>query len=463
MSPRKGSSNGAKPKLLVVDDNPEIRTQLKWGLNKTYEILEAEDRAEAVRVFRAERPAVVTLDLGMPPDPDGVSEGMGALEEILSADPATKVILVTGNAERTHARSAIERGAWDYYTKPVDLDEVRVILARAFRIAKLEAENRRLAQAATGEWEILGASPEVQRVLATIRKVGPSDATVLVTGESGTGKELVARQIHALSPRRREVFAPINCGAIPETLLEAELFGHEKGAFTGAHVQRLGKVEYASGGTLFLDEITEMSPALQVKLLRFLQDGAIDRIGGRETIPVDVRVIAATNRDIGEAISAGLFREDLYYRLAVVEIPVPPLRSRGDDVLLLARVFLDRARQARRRRLRGFASETEAAMRAHPWPGNVRELENRVRRAVIMADGNAITPADLDLAPADASGFVLPANKSLKEAREAVEREMIKSALVRHSGNISRASEDLQVSRPTLHDMIDKFGIVIEK
>ncbi|MBI3393728.1 MAG: PEP-CTERM-box response regulator transcription factor [Nitrospirae bacterium] len=451
------------PKLLVVDDNPEIRTQLKWGLNKTYEILEAEDRPEALRVFRTEHPAVVTLDLGMPPDPDGVSEGMGALDEILSADPAAKVILVTGNGERAHARSAIERGAWDYYTKPIDLDEVRVILARAFRIAKLEAENRRLAQAATGEWEILGASPEVQRVLATIRKVGPSDAAVLVTGESGTGKELVARQIHALSPRRREVFAPINCGAIPETLLEAELFGHEKGSFTGAHVQRLGKVEYASGGTLFLDEITEMSPALQVKLLRFLQEGAIDRIGGRETIPVDVRLIAATNRDIGEAISAGLFREDLYYRLAVVEIPVPPLRSRGDDILLLARVFLDRARQASRRSVRGFAPEAEAAMLAHSWPGNVRELENRVRRAVIMADDRFVTPGNLDLLSAEGSQFVLPAGRSLREAREGVEREMIKAALLRNGGNILRAAEDLQVSRPTLHDLINKLEIVVER
>ncbi|OGW61676.1 MAG: PEP-CTERM-box response regulator transcription factor [Nitrospirae bacterium RBG_16_64_22] len=463
MSPRKGPANGAKPKLLVVDDNPEIRTQLKWGLNKTYEILEAEDRAEAVRVFRTEHPAVVTLDLGMPPDPDGVSEGMGALDEILSVNAAAKVILVTGNGERTHARSAIERGAWDYYTKPVDLDEVRVILARAFRIAKLESENRRLAQAATGEWEILGASPEVQRVLATIRKVGPSDATVLVTGESGTGKELVARQIHALSPRRGEVFAPINCGAIPETLLEAELFGHEKGAFTGAHVQRRGKVEYASGGTLFLDEITEMSPALQVKLLRFLQEGAIDRIGGRETIPVDVRVIAATNRDIGEAISAGLFREDLYYRLAVVEIPVPPLRSRGDDVLLLARVFFDRARQASRRRIRGFAPEAEAAMRAHSWPGNVRELENRVRRAVIMADDRFVTPGNLDLLPAEGSQFVLPGGRSLREARESVDREMVKAALMRNGGNILRAAEDLQVSRPTLHDLINKLEIIVER
>ena len=463
MSPRKGSANGPKPKLLVVDDNPEIRTQLKWGLNKTYEILEAENRAEAVRVFRAERPAVVTLDLGMPPDPDGVSEGMGALDEILSADPAAKVILVTGNSERNHARSAIDRGAWDYYTKPVDLDEVRVILARAFRIAGLEAENRRLARAAAGEWEIVGTSPEIQRVLTTIRKVAPSDATVLVTGESGTGKELVARQIHALSARRAGDFAAINCGAIPETLLEAELFGHEKGAFTGAHVQRLGKVEHASGGTLFLDEITEMSPALQVKLLRFLQEGVVERIGGRETIPVDVRVIAATNRDIKEAISTGLFREDLYYRLAVVEIPVPPLRSRGDDLSLLARVFFDRAWRRNGRRVRGFAPEADAAMLAHSWPGNVRELENRVRRAVIMADGPVITPADLDLAPADSSHLVLPASRSLREAREAVEREMVKTALQRHGGNISRAAEDLQVSRPTLHDLIDKLEIVVEK
>ncbi|MBI1866024.1 MAG: sigma 54-interacting transcriptional regulator [Nitrospirae bacterium] len=424
------------PKLLVVDDTPDIRTQLKWGLNKTYEILEAEDRPEALRVFRTEHPAVVTLDLGMPPDPDGVSEGMGALDEILSADPAAKVILVTGNGERAHARSAIERGAWDYYTKPIDLDEVRVILARAFRIAKLEAENRRLAQAATGEWEILGASPEVQRVLATIRKVGPSDAAVLVTGESGTGKELVARQIHALSPRRREVFAPINCGAIPETLLEAELFGHEKGSFTGAHVQRLGKVEYASGGTLFLDEIGELSPPLQAKLLRVLQEREFER---------------------------GLFREDLYYRLAVVEIPVPPLRSRGDDILLLARVFLDRARQASRRSVRGFAPEAEAAMLAHSWPGNVRELENRVRRAVIMADDRFVTPGNLDLLSAEGSQFVLPAGRSLREAREGVEREMIKAALLRNGGNILRAAEDLQVSRPTLHDLINKLEIVVER
>ncbi|HZT21655.1 MAG TPA: PEP-CTERM-box response regulator transcription factor [Verrucomicrobiae bacterium] len=444
-------------KLLIVDDDDGIRTQMKWALARDYEILVAENRAAAVETFQAARPPVVLLDLGLPPQPGNPEEGLAALSEMLAADRLAKIVIITGQSEKEVALRAVGAGAYDFLCKPIEMDELKFLLKRCFHIAQLEREYRQLQdlwQAESFEG-MLGTSPQMQGVFASIRKVATTDVPVLILGESGTGKEMVARAIHARSRRRDGPFVAINCSAIPETLLESELFGHEKGAFTGAHIQRKGRIETANGGTLFLDEIGEIPLPLQVKLLRVLQEQRLTRIGGREEIQIDARLVTATNANLQKALSAGTFREDLFYRLAVVQIQMPPLRDRDGDIPLLARAFLRRfAAQAAREGLT-FDKEALHAMNSHPWPGNVRELENCVRRAVIMAEGKQITARDLGLT----SAAVATAG-TLKAAREAVEREMIQRALRKHNGKISAAAAELDVSRPTLYELMDKLGIV---
>jgi two-component system NtrC family response regulator len=397
------------------------------------------------------------MDLGLPPDPAGVAEGFQALAEALAANPHVKVVVVTGRLEKEHALRAIAQGAYDYFCKPIDIQDLKVVLGRALRVHELEEENRRLRSSSLDEafQGMLGTSQPMQDAFAKIRKVAGTDASVLLTGESGTGKELAARAIHALSDRGKGPFVAINCGAIPETLLESELFGHEKGAFTGAHIQRKGRIEMAESGTLFLDEIGDLSPPLQVKLLRYLQEQTIERVGGREQIAVDARVIAATHRDLVQALREGQFREDLYYRLGVVVIALPPLRERDGDILLLATALLQRYVSEFRKRISGFSQQAVRALEAHNWPGNVRELENRVKRAVIMADGPKLAPHDLELEPKHGRFE----GAGLREAREALEREMIERAVAKTHGNLTQAASELGISRPTLYDLMEKLGM----
>ncbi|BCA79508.1 PEP-CTERM-box response regulator transcription factor [Desulfuromonas sp. AOP6] len=451
-------------KLLVIDDNSEILKQLRWGLGKDYKVLFAANGQEAMELFVKNEPKVVTLDLGLPPDPDGSEEGFRCLSRMLQQAPATKVIVITGRGEQKVALKAIQLGAYDFYHKPIDLNELKVILSRAFHLAALEAENRQLQSALVAEQNtqgIFGQCPPMQEVFTTIRKVATTNVSVLVLGESGTGKELVARAIHGESLRAKAPFIPINCGAIPENLLESELFGHEKGAFTGAQNRVHGKVEYAHNGTLFLDEIGELSAPLQVKLLRFLQDGVMQRVGGREDIAVDVRVIAATNVDIEKAIASGAFREDLYYRLGVISIVLPPLRERGDDVLLLANLFLHRYSDSFKKKVRGFSVAAMNQLQSYAWPGNVRELENKVKRAIIMSDGPLITPVDLgfESSAANLEPEAKTVGMSLKDAKDKVERQMVLAAIEQEQGNVAKAAETLGISRPTIYDLMKKHGL----
>ncbi|WP_298273275.1 PEP-CTERM-box response regulator transcription factor [Geobacter sp.] len=454
-------------KLLIVDDNEDIRKQLKWGIGKEYSLIMAADAREALEVFRRQNPRVVTLDLGLPPQEESSEEGFRCLEEMLQIAPEVKVIVITGSDEKENAVRAVQMGAYDFYQKPIDLNELKVIVKRAFHLQTLEDENRRLQDALEGSESdikgIIGHCPEMQLVFSTIRKVAASDISVLVFGESGTGKELVARAIHAVSLRCNGPFIPINCGAIPENLLESELFGHEKGAFTGAHTRIQGKVEYAHRGTLFLDEIGELPPSLQVKLLRFLQEKVIQRLGGRENIPVDARIVAATNIDISRAMEEGTFREDLYYRIGVVTITLPPLRKRGDDLMLLANLFLKRFANDYKKRIKVFSPAAREFMTAYSWPGNVRELENKVQRAVLMASSPVIEPDDLGFAgrPAAVKGGTYSEATTLREARDRVERDMIQGAITNNKGNIAKAAEELGISRPTLYDLLKKHGVSV--
>jgi two-component system NtrC family response regulator len=389
-----------------------------------------------------------------------VKEGFVVLDEMLSLDPLMKVIVVTGHGEREHAIRAIGQGAYDFFIKPVQVEELKIVLSRAFYLYQLEKEHRELKRRLfTGSFEgMIGASPQMEKVYASIRKVATTDVPVLIVGESGTGKELVARAIHKLSLRREDPFIVINCGAIPETLLESELFGHEKGAFTGAHIQRRGRIEAAQGGTLFLDEIGELSPPLQVKLLRFLQEPKIERVGGREEIAVDARVLAASNRDLKKAAGEGSFREDLYYRIGVVVISMPPMRDREGDIPLLASALLQKYASETKRSVSGFTPLALLGLESHSWPGNVRELENRIKRAVIMTEGRKITPEDLELA----SPFAKYGGGKLKEAREALERDLITRVLKSKKGNLSQVAADLGISRPTLYELMQKLGIAKE-
>jgi len=446
-----------KPELLIVDDDEEIRAQLKWALIHDYDVHLAGDRLSALQAFRDRAPSVVLLDLGLPPAPGGPEEGLATLSEMLAENSMAKVIIATGQGEKDVALRAIGAGAFDFLTKPVELGELKIILKRSFHLAGLERQCHQLRKQLQGEsFEgMLGTSPQMQSVFNLIRRVATTDAPVLILGESGTGKERAAMAIHRSSPRKDGPFVPINCSAIPETLLESELFGHEKGSFTGAHAQRKGRIESADGGTLFLDEIGEISLPLQVKLLRFLQEQTIERVGGRQPIEVNTRVIAATNSDLDRGLAEGRFREDLYYRLAVVKISLPPLRDREGDIRLLAQEFLRRNAAAVGREDMTFDPGSVKALASHSWPGNVRELENRVKRAVIMAEGKRLTVEDLELS----NPLSAPAGATLKQARELVEREMINQALRKHAGKIAPTAAELGVSRPTLYELMEKLGI----
>jgi len=451
-------SKQAQKRLLVVEDDPGLQSQMRWCFDG-YEVLIASEREEAINLLRRHEPAVVLLDLGLPPDPENASEGLAALEEILSLAPTTKVIVVTGNDERENAVKAIARGAYDFYQKPVDSEVLGLLVERAYHLYELEQENRKLmlkagASAIDG---IIASSPQMMKICRTIEKVAPTGATTLLLGESGTGKEVIAKALHELSPRSKKPFVAINCGAIPETLLESELFGYEKGAFTGAAKQTKGKIEYADGGTLFLDEIGDIPAALQVKLLRFLQERVVDRLGGRVPVPVDVRVVCATNQHLKALVEKGEFREDLYYRICEITINIPPLRERDGDALLLAKVFLKRLSEEYGRNIRGFSDKGTKAVEGYAWPGNVREMENKIKRAVIMAEGSCIDAEALEIEPDDESSTALPLN--LREVREEAERNAITRAISLHGGNITQAAEILGVSRPTLYDLMNKFGL----
>ena len=447
-----------RPALLLVDDDAEIRDQMKWALASHYQLLEASDRSTALAHVRETMPRLILLDLGLPPDIDGASEGLAILRETLRLNPMAKVIVITGNSDRAKAVAAIESGAYDFIEKPVQLDVLKVVLQRAAYLSNLEEEHRVLQQqVGQNEFsELVGDNSKMQDVFRMIRRVGQSDVPVLITGESGTGKELVARAIHGQSARKRESFIAINCGAIPETLLESELFGYERGAFTGAVQQRKGRIESAQRGTLFLDEIGDIPLGLQVKLLRFLQDHTIQRLGAKETIDVDARILAATNVDLQKAIRDGGFREDLYYRLCVVTIAVPALRERGSDIALLARTFLANFAEEEKKPLKGFTPQAVEAMTAYNWPGNVRELENRIKRAVVMAEGKYVTPANLELK--DPSSLEEEVS-TLRSSRDSREKDLVRLAMEKADWNVSRAAGELGISRPTLYQLLARYGL----
>ncbi len=444
-----------KPRLLIVEDDVGLQKQLKWCFDE-HEVLFSATRSEALAQLRRFEPPVVLQDLGLPPDPEGVSEGMATLKEILNVAPGTKVIVVTGNHDRDSALRAVSLGAYDFYQKPVDTDVLRLIVSRAFHIHALEEQNRALREAPLyAPFEGLIATDEaMRRVCRMIERVAPTDASVLILGESGTGKELLARAVHTQSGRKDARFVAINCAAIPEQLLESELFGYEKGAFTGAVKQTLGRVELADGGTLFLDEIGDMPLALQAKLLRFLQGRVIERVGGRQEIAVNVRVVCATNRDLQTMITAERFRQDLYFRIGEVTVDVPPLRERPGAATVIAHALL-RKFGAPGRRKRGFTDDAAAALEAYQWPGNVRELENKVKSAVIMADGMLITAADLGLTPGEGAEQMF----NLREVRSRAERQAITQVLAIVDGNISRAAELLGMTRPTLYDLMERHAL----
>ena len=443
-------------KLLIVEDDEGLMSQLRWHFDP-YKVLGAADRRDALAQVRRHEPPVVLQDLGLPPDPTGVSEGMATLSDILEIAPHTKIIVITGNDDHENAVKAVGFGAYDFYQKPIDADILSLIVQRAYQMYELEQENRMLLNRQNNfplEGLIAASEPMLQ-ICRVVEKVASTAATVLLLGESGTGKEVLARAIHKLSQRADERFVPISCAAIPETLLESELFGYEKGAFTGAVKQTQGKIEHSNGGTLFLDEIGDMPLSLQAKLLRFLQERVIERVGGRAEIPVDVRVVSATNHDLSGLIKEGRFREDLLYRISEVSVKVPPVREREGDALVLARALLDKYARQHNRALRGFSQDALRAIRAYPWPGNVRELENKINGAVIMAEGNQVTASDLEL---DAQAQQpLPLN--LREVRECAERRAIVQALSIDNGNISKAAETLGISRPTLYDLMDKHSL----
>ncbi|QSA98804.1 PEP-CTERM-box response regulator transcription factor [Methylococcus sp. EFPC2] len=444
--------------LLIVEDDPGLRSQLRWSFDQ-YRVEVAEDRESAIAAMRKFEPAVVTLDLGLPPDPGGTREGFATLQEILSIAPQTKVIVLTGNDDTVNPVKAIGQGAYDFYQKPIEPDILSFVVDRAFRLYALEEENRKLSRLhVTNPLEgIIGASPEMHEVCRMVERFAPTDLTVLILGESGTGKEVIARALHALSPRAKKPFIAVNAAAIPENLLESELFGHEKGAFTGASQQVKGKFELANGGTFFLDEIGDIPSSLQPKLLRVLQERVFERIGGRQEIKVDVRVLCATHQNMEQLIAGNRFREDLYFRINEMVIDLPPLRERTGDAVVLARAFLDRYSLQMRRNLLGFTDDALAALEAYHWPGNVRELEHKIKRAVVMASGSLVDAKDIQLVPGEYRHRVL----SLREAREAAERKAVCAALSEAGENVSRAAELLEVARPTLYTLLSKFNLKV--
>lgn len=443
-------------KLLVVEDDPGLQSQYRWGF-EDYEVVIAQDRESAISSLRRHEPAVVLLDLGLPPHPENVSEGLATLDEIIGLAPKTKIIVVTGDDDRKNAVKAIAAGAYDFYQKPIVLDVLQLIVQRAYHLYELEEENRRLNRIHNSPLDgIIACSPEMLKVCRMVERIAPTDVTVLLLGDSGTGKEVIAKAIHGLSVREKERFVAINCAAIPENLLESELFGYERGAFTGAARQTKGKIEMAHGGTLFLDEIGDLPLALQAKLLRFLQERTVERIGGREEINVDVRVVSATNRDLKALIMDGGFREDLYYRLSEISIQIPPLKARAGDAVLLAKMFLEKYSQQMGRKLRGFSQEAINSIVQYGWPGNVREMENKIKRAVILAEEAMVVPEDLELPVVQEHALEA---MNLRRARDDAEMSVIMKALALYEGNVSKAADVLGVSRPTLYDLMEKYGL----
>lgn len=443
--------------LLIVEDDPALQKQIRWALD-TYETLPASNREEALAQLRRHAPPVVTMDLGLPPEPDSPTEGFALLEQILAAAPDTKVIVLTGQNDRDNALRAVALGAYDFFAKPFEPELLALTIERAFRLHDLQQENRRLQSmrqpdAVEG---LITRDPQMLRICRTLEKVASSAATVLLLGESGTGKEVLARGLHALSPRSGERFVAINCAAIPDSLLESELFGYEKGAFTGAAKTTPGKIESAHRGTLMLDEIGDLPIALQAKLLRFLQERVIERVGGRREIPIDVRIVCATHQDLKRLIGEGSFREDLFYRLAEIVLDVPPLRTRQGDAALLAHAFVRRFSSEQKRGSMTLREDALKSIESHSWQGNVRELENCIKRAVIMTEGNYITAEDLGLSvpePDDGRAF------NLRDIRDDAERRAIVSVLAHVDGNIAKAAEILGVSRPTLYDLMHRLGL----
>jgi len=442
--------------LLIVEDDLALQKQMRWAFDQ-YEAVLAEDRESAMTQLRRHEPAVVTMDLGLPPHPDDPSEGLALLQEMLSAAPDTKVIVLTGQNDRSHAVRAIGLGAYDFYEKPFEPEILSLTIARAFRLHDLQEENWRLhaAQENSPLAGIITGDPEMLKICRTVEKVASTTASVMLLGESGTGKEILARAVHDLSGRRGKRFVAINCAAIPENLLESELFGYEKGAFTGAVKQMIGKIELAHQGTLFLDEVGDLPLPLQAKLLRFLQERVIERVGGRSEIPVDTRIVCATNQDLKKLIAESRFREDLYYRITEIVVDIPPLRNRKGDASLLAHAFARKFSEEQRRSTVTILPDALAAIEAHPWPGNVRELENCVKRAVIMADANTLKAVDFGMQPAPGNGEAL----NLREVRDRAEKDAVIRVLARVNGNMTRAAELLGVSRPTLYDLINRFGL----
>lgn len=443
-------------KLLVIEDDVGIQKQLKWALSD-FDVIFAKDRDTAISQLRRHSPCVVTLDLGLPPDAENASEGLAALEQMLALDPGCKVIVITGNEDKQNALKAIKLGAHDFYQKPINDEELTVIINRAFFVASIEEENAKQEIIDQEDSAIIGNSPEVMKVKSMINKVAPTELTTLLLGESGTGKDLVAREIHKRSKRHNKPFIAINCASIPENLLESELFGYEKGAFTGAHKTTPGKIECADGGTLFLDEIGDMSYPLQAKILRFLQDKVIERVGGRSSISVDIKIVCATNKNLREMVLDKTFREDLFYRISEIVIDIPPLRERGDDVIALSRVFLNEYSQQLSKKVSGYSDDAINALMAHDWPGNIRELQNKVKSAALMCEGKVINADDLMLAVSDEDDAQFELN--LKTTREKAERAAIVKALSFCDGNLTSAAKHLGITRPTLYYLLDKYSL----
>ncbi|SEH80457.1 two-component system, NtrC family, response regulator [Rheinheimera pacifica] len=439
--------------LLVIEDDIGIQKQLKWSL-PDYELVFAQDRSSALTQLRRYEPEVVTLDLGLPPDPANATEGLACLSEILSLQPNCKVIVITGSNDNDHALKAVALGAYDYYQKPINIDVLNVILTRAFKLSQLETENQALKAAGGTSSDIIGNSDAIMRACRTVEKIAPTEITTLLLGESGTGKEVFARAIHRQSPRVNKPFVAINCASIPENLLESELFGYEKGAFTGANKTTLGKIECANGGTLLLDEIGDMPLSLQAKMLRFLQERVIERVGGRQEIEVDVRVICATHRNLAEMVAVQSFREDLYYRVSEITLAIPPLRQRGHDIIVIAKALLTKFNIEFNSHVQGFSDCAMQAMLQHPWPGNIRELQNKLKSAVILADSKLITADDLGL-----SNKEMVKTSTLRKVREQAETQAIRQAYTLANGNLSKTSDLLGITRPTLYALIDKYRL----
>lgn len=445
-------------KLLIVDDDPGIQKQLKWSF-ADYEVVLASGRESAITAVRRHEPKVVTLDLGLPPDPTNASEGLAALKEILEIAPFTKVIVITGNDDRAHALKAIEMGAYDFYQKPVDSEIINTIVSRAYSVARIEAENRALKLVNGAESGIIGSSEAIGRLKQMVQRIAPTNITALLLGESGTGKEVTAKAVHQLSDRKKKPFIAINCASIPETLLESELFGYEKGAFTGAHKTTKGKIECAEGGTLFLDEIGDMPYNLQAKLLRFLQEKIIERLGGRQEIPVDVRVVCATNQNLEEMVKERTFREDLFYRVSEITLNIPPLREREEDVFILAQFFLQQYAVEYKRNVKTFSEDGLSAIKAYRWPGNIRELQNKIKSSVIMTTGTQVTAFDLGFFDHENNDYELSLN--LRTVREQAETLAIQKAYALSEGNMSKAADLLGITRPTLYSLIEKYSLNI--